>query len=118
MSRVKGNPTHGPVSIYYLHPLLAGSVGTWKAHIERASAMGFTHLCVGPIFAPGPSGNIFLTDGFEQTNPAIEDGAPADVTTRDIAELCGRNGLALLLDLALDRIAAAGAMARAAPHWF
>src|SRR5689334_10591683 len=107
MPRVKGSPTHGPVSIYYLHPLLAGSVATWKAHIEGSSAMGFTHLCVGPVFAPAPSGNIFLSDGFEQTNPAIEDGA-ADATTRHIAELCGRSGLALLLDLVLDRVAAEG----------
>ncbi len=80
--------------------------------------MGFSHLCVGPIFAPAPSGDIFLIDDYEATNPAIQNAAQADQTAQDVARLCGEHGLRAILDIVLDRVAAEGAMARSAPHWF
>ena len=105
-------------SIYYLHPLLAGPLAGWKEHLSRARALGFSHVCVGPVFAPAPSGDIFLTDDFERTNPAISEEHDADATIRHLAQLCRKTGLHLVLDLVLDRVAADGAMARSAPHWF
>jgi starch synthase (maltosyl-transferring) len=115
MPAVQGNPL-GISSIYYIHPLLAGPVGTWKSHLERAASMGFSHVCVAPIFLP--NSDIFLIDDYERTNPAIADGEDADATARAVAELCREAGLQLLLDVVLDRVAASGAMARSAPHWF
>jgi len=106
------------LSVYYLHPLLAGPSAGWKGHLERARDLDFSHVCVGPIFAPSPGRDIFLTDDFERTNPAISEAQEADTTTRNLAQLCRETGLQLLLDLVLDRVAADGAMARSAPHWF
>jgi starch synthase (maltosyl-transferring) len=114
MPALKGNP-HGISSVYYLHPLLAGPVGGWNGHLERVKSMEFTHVCVGPIFAPGT--DIFLVDDYEKSNRDI-DGSDADATVRRIADQCAASGLGLLLDLVLDRVAAEGAMARSAPHWF
>jgi hypothetical protein len=65
-----------------------------------------------------PNSDIFLVDDYERTNPAIADGEDADATARNIAALCRETGLQLLLDVVLDRVAASGAMARSAPHWF
>ena len=115
MPAVKANP-HAISSIYYIHPLLAGPVDAWKSHLERAAAMGFSHVCAGPIFSAGS--DIFLVDDYEKTNPATADGEDADATARSLAELCGQTGLRLLLDIVVDRVAAEGAMARSAPHWF
>ena len=70
-SRLDARSTHATLSIYYLHPLLAGPLADWNEYFSRACAMGFSHVCVGPVFAPAPSGDIFLTDDFERTNPAI-----------------------------------------------
>lgn len=80
--------------------------------------MEFSHVCVGPIFAPCPGADIFLVDDYEKTNPALKARQEADATTRHLAEMCRDTGLQLLLDLVLDRVAAEGAMARSAPHWF
>jgi len=106
------------LSIYYLHPLLAGPLAGWEEYLSRARALGFSHVCVGPVFAPAPSGDIFLTDDFARTNPAISEEHDADATIRHLAQLCRDNGLRLVLDLVLDRVAADGAMARSAPNWF
>ena len=116
-SRVDAGPAHA-LSMYYVHPLLAGPLADWKGHLTRARQMGFSHVCVGPVFAPAPSGDIFLTDDFERTNPAIAEGQDADTTVRHLAQLCRETGLQLVLDLVLDRVAAEGAMARSAPNWF
>src|SRR5258707_4007013 len=117
MSRVQGNAC-GTATIYYLHPRLAGSLAGWKHHFEHAAALGFSHVCVGPIFVPSANGDIFLVDDYEETDPAIAAGQAADATTQRLAELGRDNGLQLLLDLVLDRVATDGAMARSAPHWF
>ena len=115
-SRVDAGPAHA-LSLYYLHPLLAGPLADWQGHLARARQMGFSHVCVGPVFAPAPSGDIFLTDDFERTNPAIAQGPDADTTVRHLAQSCRETGLQLLLDLVLDRVAAEGAGAPA-PNWF
>ena len=106
------------MKIYYVHPLSAGPLQEWTRHFARARDMGFSHACVAPIFAPAASGDIFLTDDFERTNPAIQDGQDADTTTQYLARACRDAGLDLVLDLVLDRVAADGTMARSAQHWF
>jgi starch synthase (maltosyl-transferring) len=80
--------------------------------------MGCSHVCLGPIFAPAASGNIFLTDDFERANPQLKSRADADATVRELAAVASETGLSLLLDIVLARIASDGAMARSAPHWF
>ena len=107
-----------PRGIYYIHPLLAGPRSGWTEHLTRARALGFSHVCVGPVFATAPSGDIFLIDDFEQTNAALQGERDADAFVRALAALCRDAGLALLLDLPLDRIAADGTMAFSASHWF
>ena len=115
--RVKVTPERA-MSIYYLHPLLAGQVGAWAPHCERARSIGFSHLCAGPIFAPLAGGSIFLADDPEKANPTLEAGSDADNAAKVIATSCATAGLGLLLDVVLDRVAAGGHMSRSASHWF
>jgi starch synthase (maltosyl-transferring) len=80
--------------------------------------MGFSHVCLAPLFAPAASGDIFLIDDYEKTNPELKLPEAGDAAVGEIASLAQESGLRLLLDLVLDRVAADGAMARSAPHWF
>lgn len=107
-----------PPKIYYLHPLMAGRLPDWRPHLARAAALGFTHIDIAPPFQPHGSGNVFLADDFEKPNPLLGTSGSADGTVADIAAACRAFGLALLIDIVLDRVARGGAMARSAPRWF
>jgi len=115
---VRGGPEQAALRIYYVHPRLSGALATWGDHLGRARNLGFTHACSGPIFAPASNGDIFLTDDFEKANSALQSSGDADATVHELTRNSTEAGLSLLLDMALDRVAADGAMARSAPHWF
>src|SRR5262249_53575318 len=104
--------------IYYLHPLLAGPLADWEPHIARARGMGFTHLATAPLFAPGGTGDIFLTADHEGVHPALGVDAPADEAIRGLAESCARHELRLILDIVVDRVANEGSLANSPRPWF
>ena len=99
--------------IYYLHPQNVGGLPGWSRHITQAAALGFDHICVGPIFEPG-HGDPFLVSDLEKADPRLGiAGSPEDVV-REIAALCRGHGLRLFLDIVLDRLAADGPSVRQA----
>jgi len=104
--------------IYYLHPRMMGALPGWKGQFAPVQSMGFSEVCLGPVFAPGANGDIFLTDDFERAAPFLQPWGDADATVQELAIAAREAGLSLLLDIVLDRVAADGAMARSAPHWF
>src|SRR4029079_4720025 len=61
---------------------------------------------------------IFLPDDVERADPKLESAADADGTAQQLARLSREARLSLILDIVLDRVAAEGAMARSASHWF
>ena len=101
--------------IYYLDSRLAGPVADWRPHLGRAQALGFDHLCIPPVFAPGPTGNVFLAADAEQAAPGFGKAVPVDKAVAVIVQMCREFGLTLLLDIVLDRVAADSAFARALP---
>jgi starch synthase (maltosyl-transferring) len=92
----------------------AGELAHWLPHLARAQALGFDHLCVSPVFACGPTGDIFLTSDVERACPLLGAHDTADEAVAAIAALCGAHGLTLLLDVVLDRAAADGSFAQTA----
>jgi len=104
--------------IYYLHPLLAGPLTGWERHIERARRMGFGHLATAPLFAPGGTGDIFLAADHDRVHRALGVDASADEVVADVAQMCGRHGLGLILDIVVDRVASEGALANSPRLWF
>src|ERR1700731_1567633 len=96
--------------IYYLHPLLAGPLSAWEPHIERCRRMGFDHVATAPLFAPGGSGDVFLTGDPEAVHPVLGTDAPADEVVATLAQMCARHGVRLILDIVLDRVASDGAL--------
>lgn len=122
MSPISGQP----MRIYYVHPLIAGSLSGgadgpsegWKSICERAKALGFDTLMSAPLWEPDPGGNPFVTGNPDRAHTALHrDGdLPAVITT--LARLCADHGLALMIDLVLDRVAADSTMAQAHAEWY
>jgi starch synthase (maltosyl-transferring) len=104
--------------VYYLHPLLAGPLASWEPHLARARRMGFDHLATAPLFAPGGTGDIFLTADHEAVHPALGTGAPADEVIAGLAQTCARHELRLVLDIVIDRVANEGSLANSPRPWF
>jgi starch synthase (maltosyl-transferring) len=103
---------HAP-RIYYLHPQNVGAPPDWSPHITRAAALGFDHVCLGPIFEPAP-GDPFLVSDLDSADPRLGVAGSPENAVREIAALCRSHGLRLFLDIVLDRLAADGPSVRQA----
>jgi starch synthase (maltosyl-transferring) len=106
-----------PPKIYYMHPLLVGPLDRWGAHLERCRAMGFDHVAVSPLFAPGATGDVFLSSDIEAAHPVLG-AATADHAVSQLAAACAAHGLALLLDVVIDRLHVDAALASEHPELF
>jgi starch synthase (maltosyl-transferring) len=100
-----------PAKLYHLSARQAGEIPGWQPHLQRARRLGFSHASAAPIFAPRPGGLPFLTDDHETADPLLGTSGPADEAVSRLAEQCRQAGLALVLDIVLDRVAAEGATA-------
>jgi len=103
--------------IYHLHPLVAGPLTDWPGHFARCRDLGFDAVCLAPPFVPGEGGDIFATAEHEALHPALGSRDSADAALAHAALAAASQGLALLLDVALDRVAANASLRRYG-DWF
>ena len=101
--------------IYFLSPLRAGPLAEWDAHLERAARLGFSHVLVAPPFR---GEDLYLAEDFNRPHPALSAGEDAHAALRRIAAGCVAHGLAPLLDVLPDRVAAGGHIATGRPDLF
>ncbi len=99
--------------IYHLDHRRAEGPSDWARHISRAAALGFDHVCAGPIFATS-HGDPWLIADLEATDPALGAGRSPEEVVGEIAAQCAGQGLHLFLDIVLDRLAADGPSVRQA----
>jgi starch synthase (maltosyl-transferring) len=115
-------PGRQGAAIYSLHPLLAGPIDRWAGQLDRIAGLGFDHVLIAPPFDAGPRGDLFLSLDPEAIDPRLRpagsDGLGAADGIARIAEACRAAGLRLLLDLVLDRVAAAAPLAQSRPDLF
>src|SRR5579872_4141634 len=104
--------------IYHLHPLVAGPLSEWPQHFARCREMGFDTVCVAPPFAPGASGDIFITADHAKLHPALGWTGKADAGIANAAREAGRHGLKLWLDLVIDRVAPDAIVRQQEEQWF
>jgi starch synthase (maltosyl-transferring) len=88
-------PVRAP-RIYFLPLSMAGPPGQWEATLDTVAAQGFDRLLLS---LPDRAGD--WSDDLQR-----------------IAALCRARGLALLLDVAIDRLPAAHPLVDQQPHWF
>lgn len=107
--------------IYNLFPLLAGPVGDWQPHLERAAAMGFDWVFVNPIQRLGRSGSLYSIADYLQINPALVQRrarqSPEDQVRAMTAQAKGL-GLHLMIDLVINHCAADSSLVTDHPDWF
>ena len=103
---------NGALKIYYIPTSFVGDLGNWPRHLQRVRKMGFSHVCVSPVFASHAEGGVFLTMDHEVSDPVLKVDGSADDAVSQLAALCRENGLQLILDIVLDRVGSDGATAR------
>ena len=97
----RGMREAGTPRIYYLHPLLAGPIGQWEAHLERAVGLGFDAVLTAPPFA---AEDLFLPEDFHRLHPTLGWEGDAASGLGHLAGRCAAHGLRLLLDVVVDRV--------------
>ncbi|MGH8779605.1 maltotransferase domain-containing protein [Paraburkholderia sp.] len=102
--------------IYFVHAPLVGPLDAWPAQFAHAAALGFDHLLIGGLFQPGRADHALVVGDHARLHPAL--GAGSTDTLRTLATQAREHGLTLLADLAVDRVAADGALFDAHPDWF
>ena len=97
--------------IYYVHPLLIGSLDDWDKVFDHAADLGFDTVLMAPPFEPGHGGSIFLPRDMERFHTALGHGSAVDDLAR-LADSARTRNLALALDVVVDRVASDSAFAR------
>jgi starch synthase (maltosyl-transferring) len=107
--------------LYNLFPLLAGPIGGWREHFDRAAAMGFDWIYVNPIQQTGASGSLYSIADYFQLNPALlepSSAVPPEEQCRQMAAQCRAAGLKLMTDLVINHCAYDAPLTREHPEWF
>ncbi len=81
--------------------------------VRSAVTSGFNHLCVGPVFDLGPGGDPFLVSDHYRSITNLESAGAPPVLIKALRQTCEKAGLALFVDIVLDRVALGGASAKA-----
>ncbi|CAM2184480.1 Alpha-1,4-glucan:maltose-1-phosphate maltosyltransferase [Paraburkholderia sacchari] len=114
--------------IYFVHSVLVGALDAWPAQFAHAASLGFDHVLIGALFAPGVATSDVATPGatgddrvvadHSRLHPAFGTQEPMDEALRLLASTARSRGITLLADLTLDRTAAHGALHAEHPEWF
>jgi starch synthase (maltosyl-transferring) len=104
--------------IYFVHSAHVGPLDAWPALFAHASALGFDHVLIGALFAPGVSGDGRIVADHARLHPAFGTSQSADEALRTLALAAHEHSITLLADLTLDRAAADGALYAAHHEWF
>jgi starch synthase (maltosyl-transferring) len=104
--------------IYFVHSVLVGPLDAWPACFAHAASLGFDHVLIGALFAPGSSGDGRIVADHARLHPVFATSQSADEALRTLVDAAREHGLTLLADLTLDRAAADGALYAAHTEWF
>ena len=99
-----------------IDPVQAGPPEAWPALLHRVSGLGFDHLLLGSVFSSAASDPALVADT-RHLAPALGGGDP-EAALRGLAAMARAQGVSLLLDVTLDRVAAGSALASTASGLF
>lgn len=103
--------------IYYASPLLLGTGEVAGEHIRRIAAMGFDTLLIAPPCQPGRSGSPFELADPDQLHAVLGGGDTASYL-RALNGLVAKHGMRLMIDFAVDRLAADSPLVASSPDLF
>ncbi|MGQ3300195.1 alpha-1,4-glucan--maltose-1-phosphate maltosyltransferase [Reyranella sp.] len=84
------------------------SIATFGRVAEAVARMGFNHVCVGSVFNLGEDADpLLVADHSRPISSLAATGTPSRMI-RSMRQACEKNGLALFVDIVLDRVASGG----------
>ena len=98
--------------LYYMSPLLAGPLRDWEARFAWIASLGFDRVVVASPFRPVRHGSLMLPATFEALHPALEWDGTCDEGLAAISRKGHANGLSVLIDTRLDRVADGSPLSR------
>lgn len=109
--------SHSLPVIYYASPLMFNVGAAADLHIKRIAALGFNALLIAPPCQPGLSGSLHDMSDPGRLHAALG-GGPTEVYLRDMATRLATHGMTLLVDVALDHLAADSHLVAGHPDLF
>ena len=91
--------------IYYVHPLLLKGYEAWGEVFAHAKALGFDTVLTAPLFERGSKTSIFVSRRFDRLDADLGLGEEVDDGLSRLSKMAAEQGLRLMLDLVIDRIA-------------
>ncbi|WP_372426527.1 maltotransferase domain-containing protein [Salinarimonas chemoclinalis] len=104
--------------IYYMHHRLVGPLGRFVDHFDRVRRLGFDHVLLSPIYAPGRAGDVFFPADHDAAHPGLETDYGAADVIRWLVDEAGARGLSVMLDIAPQSFALEHPFVEAAPDCF
>jgi len=104
--------------IYFVHSVQVGPLDAWPALFSHAASLGFDHVLIGALFAPGMSGDGRIVADHTRLHPAFGTTESADEALQTLARAARERDITLLADLTLDRTAADGVLYATHNEWF
>jgi starch synthase (maltosyl-transferring) len=95
-----------PPQIYYVHPLMLRGIDAWREIFAHAKDLGFDTVLSAPLFQRGHNASVFVTANFDQLDPELGLGESLEDGIRTLVQAARENGVKLMLDLVIDRVAA------------
>lgn len=89
------------------------SLEACEAAIASARGVGFSHICVGPVFDLGPGRDPLLVFDHQRGIATWAEVGTSKDLVKVLRQACEKVGLALFVDVVLDRIAVGGASEKA-----
>jgi starch synthase (maltosyl-transferring) len=106
--------------IYNLFPLLAGPLPRWRAHLERARAMGFDWIFINPIQLSGYSESLYSIKDYYAIDSRLLDpgGGPPQDQVAEMVKCARELGLNLMIDLVINHTAFDSVLVKEHPAWY
>ncbi|HVA56247.1 MAG TPA: maltotransferase domain-containing protein [Gammaproteobacteria bacterium] len=100
---------HAPIGMraYYIDPLLIATPQRWTEVLADCASMGFDTVVIAPPNESALAYDRFLILDYARPHPQLGWADDTTAALADLARVCKAHGLALVLDIALDRCAAA-----------
>ncbi len=100
------------VKAYHVDLRAIETVASFERVAEAAARTGFNHLCVGPVFDLGDGADPLLVADHSRPIASLVAAETPSRLVRSLRQACEKSGLALFVDIVLDRVAAGGESAR------
>lgn len=96
------------VNALHLDLSRVSEIEAFEAIAQNAARLGFNHICAGPVFDLGAGNDPLLVSDHSRSVASLAHVGNPPVVIRALRQICEKAGLALFIDIVLDRVAAEG----------